>query len=338
MADLRDLLGEALGGVAPSEDALERTIRLIRRRERRRRALVASVAVAVLVAIGAGALLVTDARRGGGPPDGSAAAPANPSPSTIEAPDPGRREVFMPPVRRERGRLVMPLTFPDGSTAELVYAPKLELAAMGVQPDVSFLRRDRPATRFALVFWFGQPDATLFEGDQPLGRYPTLGGGQAELWRAGAAPPPLPPVRYWLVFRLASWTVLAPVSTPAMAAEVVHGLDARETGGGYVVMEAREPYALSREAGEGGGPKLAIGDARPRPEEVDAGSRFRLITLRPSRNCRPQGISPSGQYASICLGTTGGGVALFAGIDGDRSFVEDVVAGLDARDVRIARH
>jgi hypothetical protein len=336
MADLTDLLREALRGVEPSENALERTIRLIRRRERRRRALAGSVAVAVFVAIGAGAVVVSDARRDGGPPDSSAAAPANPSPSTVGSPGTSKRELFMPPVRRERGRVVMPLTFPDGSTAELVYAPRLELAAMGVQPDVSFLRSDRPAPRFPLSFWFGQQDATLFEGDQPLERFPTLSGGQAELWRAAATSPPLPRVRYWLVFRLASWTVLAPASTPAMAAEVVRGLDARETGGGYVVVEARDPYELSREGGEGGGPQLVIGDASPRPEEVDAGARFRLVTLRPSRNCRPEGISPSGQYASTCLGTTESGVAVFAGIDGDRSFVKEVFAGLAARNVRIA--
>lgn len=242
----------------------------------------------------------------------------------------------MPPVRRDRGRLVMPLTFPDGSTAELVYAPKLKLAALGIQPDVSFLRRDRPASRFPLTFWFGQPGPELFEGGQPVERYTTLGGGQAELWRAQATSVSQPKQGYWLAFRLASWTVLAPATTPAMVAEIVRGLDARETSSGAVVVEARDPYALSREGGEGGGPQLAIGDRSPHPEEVDAGTRFRLITLRPSRDCRPAGTSPSGKYASTCLGTAGSGVAVFAGIDGDRSFVKDVVAGLQARNVRIA--
>ena len=336
MADLTNLLREALRGIEPSPDALERTIRLIRRRERRRRALAGSVAVAVFVAIGAGALVVSDAGRGSGPPGNSTAAPATPSPSTVKPPDPGRREVFVPPVRRDRGRLVMPLAFPDGSTAELVYTPKLKLAAMGVQPDVSFLRRDRPAPRFPLSFWFGQPDAELFEGDRPLERYPTLSGGRAELWQAGTTSPPLSRVRHWLVFRLASWTVLAPASTPAMAAELVRGLDARETGDGYVVIKVRDPYSLSREGGEGGGPQLAIGDGSPYPEALKVGTPFRLITLEPSRNCRPEGISPSGTYASTCLGRAANGVAVFAGIDGDRSFVKDVVAGLHARNVRIA--
>jgi hypothetical protein len=336
MADLTDLLGEALRGVEPSPTALERTIQRIRRRQRRRRALAAGVTVALLVAGGAGAWVTLDGGRGGGPPGDRAAAPATPTPSTAEAPGTSRRAVFKPPVRRDRGRWVMPLTFPDGSAAELVYPPDLDLAAMGVQPDLSFLWLNQPATRFPLTFWFGQPDAGLFEGDRPVERYSTALGAQAELWRARAGSVSTSTQRYWLAFRRASWTVLAPVATPAVAAEVARGLDARETGDGYVVMEAVDPLALAREPGEGGGPQLAIGDARPRPEEVDAGSRFRLIILRPSRNCRPQGISPSGQYASTCLGTTGAGVGLFAGIDGDRPFVEAVLAGLEARNVRIA--
>jgi hypothetical protein len=335
MADLTNLLREALRGIEPSPDALERTIRLIRRRQRHRRVLAASIAIGIFVAGGAGVWAAFDGRPDSLPPGNSTAAPATPSPSTA-APGTTRRETFVPPVRRDGGRVVMPLVFPDGSTAELVYAPELKLAALGIQPDVSFLRRDQPAPRFPLTFWFGQPGAELFEGEQPVERYPTLGGGQAELWRARATSVSQPRQGYWLAFRLASWTVLAPASTPAMAAEVAGGLDARETGDGYVVMEVRDPYALSREGGEGGGPQLAIGDGSPRPEAVNAGTPFRLITLRPSRACRREGISPSGQYASTCLGTTAAGGAVFAGIDGDRSFVKDVVAGLEARNVRIA--
>jgi hypothetical protein len=308
----------------------------IRRRQRHRRALAASLSLAVFVAVGADACTAVDSRHGSAPPASSAAAPAVPPPSTVEATDLTRRQVFVPPVRRDGGRLVMPLTFPDGSMAELVYPPELELAAMGLQPDVSFLRRDQPASRFPVTFWSGRPGPELFEGRRPVGRYPTLSGGQAELWRARATSATPPGPGYWLAVRLPSWTVLAPASTPATAAGLVRSLDARETDGGQVVMDVRDPYALSRDPGEGGGPQLAVGDASPRPEEVNAGSRFRLITLRPSRNCRPEGISPSGRYASVCLGTGRAGAAVFAGIDGDRSFVRDVVAGLAARNVRIA--
>ena len=313
--------------------------RPIARRPRYPPLAAASVALAILVAAGAATWLAADGERAApatpSAPRGERAAPATPSAPRVEAPATSRDPVFAPPVHRERGRLVMPLAFPDGSTAELIYPPKLKLAAMGIQPDVSFLRRHRPATRFPLVFWFGRPGPELVEGDQPLERYRTLSGGQAELWRAGAASSTRPRVRYWLVFRVAPWTVLAPAATPATAAEFVRALDARETGEGYVAIEARHPLALSREAGEGGGPRLAIGDGDPRPEAVKVGSPFRLIILSLSRNCRPQGTSPSGQYASTCLGTAGSGVALSAGIDGDRSFVNDVLAGLEARNIQL---
>jgi hypothetical protein len=336
MADLADLLGEALHGIEPSPAALERTIQRIRRRQRRRRALAAGVTVALLVALGTGAWMALDGGRGGGPPGDRAAAPATPTPSSAEAPGTSTRAVFKPPVRRDGGRWVMPLTFPDGSAAELVYPPDLDLAAMGVQPDLSFRWPNQTGTRFPLTFWFGQPDAGLFEGDQPVARYTTPRGGQAELWRARAGSVSTSTQRYWLAFQRTSWTVLAPVATPAMAAEIARGLDARETGDGYVVMEAVHPLALAREPGEGGGPQLAVGDRNPRPREVDAGTRFRLITLRPSRSCRPAAISPSGQSAAACLGTAGAGGSVFAGIDGDRPFVEAVLAGLEARNVRIA--
>jgi hypothetical protein len=291
-----------------------------------RRTLAAALAVIILASAGAAAWLALDGRTG---------APPTPSPPRVAAPS--RAAVFVPPVRRDQGRLVLPLTFPDGSTADLVYPPELNLAAMGVQPDVSFLRRDQPAPRFPLTFWFGQPAPDLFEGGQPLERHPTPGGGQAELWRVRATPLSVTSTPYWLVFRLPSWSVLAPVSTPAMAAEVAGGLHPRQTGRGHVVVGTLHPFALSPDPGEGGGPQLAIGDASPRPKEVDAGTRFRLITLHPSRDCRGEGISPSGTYASTCLGTARGGGALFAGIEGDPSFVRDVLAGLDASNVRITQ-
>ena len=94
----------------------------------------------------------------------------------------------------------MPLTFPDGSTAELVYPPELKLAAMGFQPDVSFLRRDQPAPRFPLSFWFGQADAELFQGRQPVGRYPDAQRRPGRAGRARATSASLPGQGYWLAF------------------------------------------------------------------------------------------------------------------------------------------
>jgi hypothetical protein len=289
---------------------------------------------ALVVAAGVLAWAALDPEPRPGPPGRPAAVTAATVPSTLRAPTPGGRAVFVPPLRQERGRWVLPLRFPDGSVAELLVAPELDLAGMGVQPDLSFLRLAQPARRYPITFWFGRPGAEALEGDRPVERYAMRSGGQAERWRARAASLSFPGQRWWVTYRLASWTVLAPASTPAMAAEVAGGLDARETRDGYPVVKARAPLALAREPGEGGGPQLAVGDRNPRPHMVDAGTRFRLVTLRPGRTCRGEGISPSGRYASLCLGRAGTGGSVFAGVDGDRAFVEAMVAGLAARKVK----
>jgi hypothetical protein len=295
----------------------------------------AGAAVAALVvAVGVLAWAALDPESRTRPPERPVAVTAATAPSTLRASAPGGRALFVPPVRRERGRRVMPLRFPDGSTAELVVASTLDLAAMGVQPDVSFLRLGQPAHRYPITFWFGQPDAEALEGDRPVERYATRGGGQAELWRARTASSSFPEQRWWVTYRLASWTVLAPASTPATAADVAGHLDVREAGDGYPVVQARTPFALARESGEGGGPQLAVGDRSPWPHLVDAGTRFRLVTLRPARTCLGEGGSPSRKYAALCLGRAGNGAAVFAGVDGDRAFVKAVVAGLAARKVK----
>ena len=41
---------------------------------------------------------------------------------------------FVPSTHVEGGSVVMPITFPDGTTAELVYPPELDLSGMRVQP------------------------------------------------------------------------------------------------------------------------------------------------------------------------------------------------------------
>src|SRR4029453_531952 len=86
MTDVHDLLARALGGVAPSPDALQATIQRIRRRQRRRRVLVACVTLAVFA--GAGVVVTRVADDGGDPL-------SPPAPPTA-TPPPGRRVVHRP--------------------------------------------------------------------------------------------------------------------------------------------------------------------------------------------------------------------------------------------------
>src|SRR4029450_8398745 len=164
MTDVHDLLARALGGVAPSPDALQATIQRIRRRQRRRRVLVACVTLAVFA--GAGVVVTRVADDGGDPL--STPAPTTVPPSSVASSTvPPSPAGFVPRTTREGNRTVLPVTFPDGSTAELVYPTALGLAGMGVQPDVSFLRVQDPGPRYELVFSRGGPVPGLGEGGRP---------------------------------------------------------------------------------------------------------------------------------------------------------------------------
>lgn len=327
MADVRDLLGQALGGVVPSPDALQATIQRIRRRQRRRRVLVACVTLAVLAGAGVVVTRVAGDRgdRLGAPAPASSAAPS----STV----PPSAAVFVPRTTREGNRTVLPVTFPDGSTAELVYPTALDLAGMGVQPDVSFLRVQDPGPRFELVFSRGGPVPGLLKGDQPVGHYQTTKGRPVQLWRAVENPGVVSAAYgYWLHYRIGAWTVLAGVTDRAMAAEVARNLDGRQTGDGFVMIQASGPFALSREYGEGRGAQLAIGDRSPLPDAIVA-DPWRLIELSPARrSCHDEGVS--GDHGTRCLGPHGAGI--FANISGNPSWVKAVVGGLHARNVHLA--
>jgi hypothetical protein len=330
MADVRDLLARALGGVAPSPDALQATIQRIHRRQRRRQVLGACLTLAVLA--GAGVVVTRVAGDRGDRLAGPAPTTATPSAARSSTVPPSAA-VFVPRTTREGNRTVLPVTFPDGSTAELVYPTALGLAGMGVQPDVSFLRVQEPGPRYELVFSRGGPVPGLLKGDRPVGRYQTTRGRPVQLWPAVEHPGVVSAAYgYWLQYRIGAWTVLAGVTDQAMAAEVARNLDGRQTGEGFVVIQASGPLALSREYGEGRGAQLAIGDRSPLPDAIVA-DPWRLIELSPARrSCHDEGVS--GDHGTRCLGPPGAGI--FANISGNPSWVKAIVGGLHARNVHLA--
>lgn len=242
---------------------------------------------------------------------------------------------FVPGTEVRGGRVHMPVTFPDGTSALLTYPSELDLAAMGVQPDVSYLyRADRPP-RFPLAFYRGGPPAAALSGAGPIDRFVTRAGPEAELWHAprdaDSADTGREEMPYRLVFQFGSWTVIAPVRDRQQANVLAGSLDGRDTRDGFIALEAFPPIALSDESGEGEGPKLTIGDSEPDPDRLRVDDRFRHIELWVERcSDAAEELSPSGEYASLCLGGT-----LTANIYGEREFVSAVFDGLDAREVRL---
>lgn len=247
---------------------------------------------------------------------------------------------FVPRSEVRGGRIHLPITFPDGTSAVLTYPSELDLAGMGVQPDVSYQYLADPPPRFPLAFYRDDLPSGVVAGEAPVDRFATRGSGQAELWAAPADSDSEETGRevtpYRLVFRFGAWTVVAPVHDPNEARVLAGSLEGREAPDGFIAVEAFPPIGLSDLSGEGEGPRLTIGDTDPDPEIYRIDDRFRSIHLWVER-CSDttdklsseEYTSPSGWYAHLCL--VG---ALTAEINGDRRFVSAVFHGLEARDIR----
>jgi hypothetical protein len=237
---------------------------------------------------------------------------------------------FIPPTHRDGDSIVMPVTFPDGTSAELLFPQDVDLAGMGAQPDVSYLWLADPAGRSPLSFYHEAADPQQFEGDAPEDVYRSRNGDPVELWVASAEASARN-VPYWLVFHIGSWTVLAPVEDLGSAPDVARALGGHETSDGFVVMDAEPPLALADEGGEGGGPGITFGDSDPRPNYVGS-DPFRMIILWPVvGGCQADPNGPTAEYASLCLGD-----AIDASIYGDQPFVSLLYRFLRARNLRLA--
>ena len=72
-------------------------------------------------------------------------------------------EPFIPQGAERDGNLLrLPVVFPDGTEATLVYPIPLDLASLGIQPEVSYLWKDDPPPRFPIVF-LHDPQASVAE-------------------------------------------------------------------------------------------------------------------------------------------------------------------------------
>jgi hypothetical protein len=226
-------------------------------------------------------------------------------------------EPFIPQGAERDGDLLrLPVVFPDGAEATLVYPIPLDLATLGIQPEVSYLWKDYPPPRFPIVF-LHDPQASIAEfvdGTEPVGSV----NRAIEIWKMSDEWSDRRRLSqgHWLRLHLASWTVLVALEESGEAGEVAANLLITETSGGFPVVVASGPLALSHESGEGEGPSLAVGDV---------GVTDVLLWLeRCSWESGVDEVLQSGAYGSACL--AGGRVT--ADIYGDPSSVEAIVEGL----------
>lgn len=144
----------------------------------------------------------------------------------------------------------MPLTFVEGSTAEVVFERRLGLTEIG---GLMFTSGGLGRVDRTLDFRYGDGSAFMHRG--PLEVYEGAGESRVELWegpRGGLE-------GAHLVYRFGDWFVgvsndrLTKAETRAWARD----LRGRQTREGFLVLQATAPLVL-QEAGEHGGPEILL--------------------------------------------------------------------------------
>lgn len=214
--------------------------------------------------------------------------------------------------------MVMPVAFPDGTKAELVYPPELRLAEMGVVPNTVGLLEGACGSNF--IFASYDLHGEVFVGNQPLAVFDSPTGTPAELWEGTEGFLP-----YYLVFRVGQWMAVIPCRPPlddaiTAAEEWAALLDGTEDPTGLPVLEATPPLVLSQAGTEPTGPELMLGGSS------------RLLVIEPGTGCSMNDVSQEPGWARWCLGSETRSITVTVRSD-DALFIEQVRAGLDVRSI-----
>lgn len=313
--DVIDLLRAAAPapGDWPHLDAVERRGRQIRRRRR----TLAALAAGLVVALPLGALSMREA------PDRRDDVVATVSPQASPYVHPGQGDrAFVPKTIHRDGRVVMPVTMPDGSVIEVSYPEKLA-----------------PATPFEASFRVGYelsgcclgeievtPRDPGYEGFGDLVRtFPGADGRPVELRRRDA----LPEFAHNLVFDFGTWYAAAQVAedTAAQAdrlATLARSLRGEVGQNGFLVLRAASPLRLSP-------PVEGLKQTQPWLE-LRAGVRSIAITRTPSCGPKTPDISSSDPFQHLKMCRDGFFVNAGTYRD-DRPFLQELVRSLHIKRV-----
>ena len=282
--------------------------------------MIASIVVATLCTVSC-AERATGGRSGDERPGD-----ASPSPSLTDPSD--AFETFTPVTRTEGDRVVLPVVFPDGSTAELVYPPALDLARLSVRPywvacghDVGFSYYDPQGTLYE-----GEPIQTWMRDDgQRVGVY------QAVDREAGGDGKPI----VYLIFHFGDWTldVYDYGGNAAMSEQerkaCATGLSATITDDGWIVLS--------------GSPRIDLGGHVPALEFGGLGDTQPFVLLFPGpceswpdarREIGGVMVELTDDFAAWCH--PGGMMRIHVYFTGEPVFVEQLVRHLRVRNVHLA--
>jgi hypothetical protein len=220
----------------------------------------------------------------------------------------------------------MPVTFPDGTRAQLVYPARLALEDLSVYPDTFAGGGPRACgASVSATRYDPHGEGDWFIGDDPLWEHRRSDGLTVQLWKGttdhGGS---------FLVYRFGSWTVLVPCLGSAESedlrlwAESLHG---EETPEGLLVLESTPP--------------LVVNPWRHHPPVIRFSDRHIIFELSPdSAQCDPSngwgGDQDAGDgVVQWCIDPEGR-VYLYANgfsSDGER-FLQALVDDLEVRRVR----
>lgn len=253
---------------------------------------------------------------------------AGPTTGPTASPSPSPQSRFVPPISTEGDVMVMPIVFPDGTTAELSYPADLAIHNSWIQGFHAF---EAGCTSDITLFW-GDGEGRG-AGEAPIERREGPGGERVELWPASE---PSTNARYYVLFDFGGWTVSVHNHTRHGAEACMDDLTGFVGAGGWLALEAADAARLVPPA-EHMGPELAF---------IGVGeNQARWLLLFPG-GCDPwragePRVEPMGRHLVQVEATfgswcdTGAGVKVHVYTDG-RAFVEAVAAGLEIRDVRLA--
>lgn len=250
----------------------------------------------------------------------------------------GERQRFIPATYGEGDRVVLPLIFPDGTAAELVYSANLDVASLGAFPYDSGTLQGSPVPGRGdligrdFVIRYGDLDGLLevWNEHRPprlVAQYEGAEGAVVGLWDFDWND-----TAHYLGFQFGAWAVLvydyvgAGAMTDAERASWAASFSGSETDEGFLVLEGSGPLQLAK-AGEHAGPHLTFA----------AGNPTRHLIVFPG-TCTPHRdqttviagklVQWSGGFADWCLSD-----AMRIHASGPEEFVGSLIRGLEARDV-----
>jgi hypothetical protein len=249
---------------------------------------------------------------------------------------------FVPATYREGNRVVLPITFPDGTSAELVYPPEFDVASLGVLPYGSGTLHGKSPTRgrsdfVARDFWIRYGDLEHILTRRNDSRPPKLlaqydGSGQSVgLWDLRSDKL----VQHHLGFQFGRWVVLVydypggGAMTDDERAAWAASFSGRETADGFLLLEASSPLRLAR-AGDHAGPGLSFWEDEPE----------RGFSLYPGK-CSPHRdqdqrvhgklVEWGAGHADWCLSDS-----MRIHVSGNREFTGALIRALEVRQVVLA--